>query len=122
MDELLTKLEKAGVNFEYLGKTSSELAEVASVFKDKTVVLTGKLNQYTRSEAKKQIENLGGKVTESVSKNTDIVVAGEDAGSKLTKAQDLNVTVWQEDQMVEALENSSTKKNNNVNFFLIIIQ
>ncbi|GBD68298.1 NAD(+)-dependent DNA ligase [Tetragenococcus halophilus subsp. halophilus] len=108
MDELLTKLEKAGVNFEYLGKTSSELAEVTSVFKDKTVVLTGKLNQYTRSEAKKQIENLGGKVTESVSKNTDIVVAGEDAGSKLTKAQDLNVTVWQEDQMVEALENSST--------------
>ncbi|MEL5941248.1 BRCT domain-containing protein, partial [Tetragenococcus halophilus] len=108
MDELLNKLEKAGVNFEYLGKTSSELAEVASVFKDKTIVLTGKLNQYTRSEAKKQIENLGGKVTESVSKNTDIVVAGEDAGSKLTKAQDLNVTVWQEDQMVEALENSST--------------
>lgn len=108
VDDLLNKLEKANVNFDYLGKTTSELAEVDSVFKDKTIVLTGKLNQYTRSEAKQCIENLGGKVTESVSKNTDIVVAGEDAGSKLTKAQDLNVTVWNEDQMVEAFEDRST--------------
>lgn len=108
VDELLNKLEKAGVNFDYLGKTSSELAEVDSAFKDQTVVLTGKLNRYTRSEAKSRIENLGGKVTESVSQSTDIVVAGEDAGSKLTKAQDLNITVWDEDQMVEAFEDSST--------------
>jgi len=108
VDDLLNKLEKAGVNFDYLGKTSSELAEVESEFKDKTVVLTGKLNQYTRSEAKKSIENLGGKVTESVSQNTDIVVAGEDAGSKLTKAQDLDITIWDEDQMIRAFENSST--------------
>jgi len=108
VDELLNKLEKAGVNFDYLGKTSSELAEVDSVFKDQTVVLTGKLNHYTRADAKSRIENLGGKVTESVSQSTDIVVAGEDAGSKLTKAQDLNITVWNEDQMVEAFEDSST--------------
>ncbi|WP_331279476.1 BRCT domain-containing protein, partial [Tetragenococcus muriaticus] len=89
-------------------KPSSELAEVDSVFKDQTVVLTGKLNHYTRADAKNRIENLGGKVTESVSQSTDIVVAGEDAGSKLTKAQDLNITVWNEDQMVEAFEDSST--------------
>lgn len=108
VDELLHKLEKTGVNFDYLGKTSSELAEVDSVFKDQTVVLTGKLNRYTRSEAKNRIENLGGKVTESVSQSTDIVVAGEDAGSKLTKAQDLNITVWSEDQMIEAFTDSST--------------
>lgn len=108
VDDLLSKLEKAGVNFDYLGKTSSELAEVESPFKDKTVVLTGRLNRYTRAEAKRRIEDLGGKVTESVSQSTSIVVAGEDAGSKLTKAQDLNVTVWDEDQMIEAIENSST--------------
>ncbi|MDN6250798.1 MAG: NAD-dependent DNA ligase LigA, partial [Tetragenococcus koreensis] len=104
--ELLTKLEKAGVNFDYLGKTSSEMEKIESPFKDKTVVLTGKLNRYTRPEAKNQIEGLGGKVTGSVSQSTDIVVAGEDAGSKLSKAQELGVTVWNEDQMIEAFENS----------------
>jgi DNA ligase (NAD+) len=75
-------------------------------FKDKTVVLTGKLTRYTREEAKAMIENLGGKVTGSVSKKTDIVVAGEEAGSKLTKAQDLGVDVWTEEEMNEALAES----------------
>nr|MDK7249186.1 hypothetical protein [Corynebacterium amycolatum] len=69
-------------------------------------VLTGKLTQYTREEAKEKIENLGGKVTGSVSKKTDIVVAGEDAGSKLTKAESLGVTVWNEQEMVDALDAS----------------
>jgi DNA ligase (NAD+) len=82
------------------------LEEVESPFKEKTVVLTGKLSHFTREEAKERIENLGGKVTGSVSKKTDIVVAGEEAGSKLTKAQSLGVTVWDEAQMVAAIEGS----------------
>ena len=104
--ELMAELEKAQVNLTYKGLRTEQLAEVESPFKDKTVVLTGKLTQYTREEAKEKIENLGGKVTGSVSKKTDIVVAGEDAGSKLTKAESLGVSVWNEQEMVDALDAS----------------
>lgn len=104
--DLLDELEKAGVNFDYLGLKNEELSAIDSPFKGKTVVLTGKLTHFTREEAKERIENLGGKVTGSVSKKTDIVVAGEEAGSKLTKAQSLGITVWEENQMVAAIEGS----------------
>lgn len=105
--ELVAELKRAGVNTDYLGQTAADLASVESPFKDKVIVLTGKLTHFNRNEAKEKIEALGGKVTGSVSKKTDVVVAGEDAGSKLEKAEKLEITVWNETQMVEAIENST---------------
>ena len=104
--DLMSELKQAGVNFEYKGIRSSQIETIESPFKEKTVVLTGKLTRFTREEAKETIENLGGKVTGSVSKKTDIVVAGEDAGSKLTKAQELGIDVWSEEKMAEAFADS----------------
>ena len=104
---LVEELKRAEINLSYLGQTKEDLSQVDSPFKDKVVVLTGKLTHFNRNEAKEKIEALGGKVTGSVSKKTDIVVAGEEAGSKLEKAEKLEITVWDEAQMVEAIENST---------------
>lgn len=104
--ELMQELADRGVNLTYKGIRASQLAEVESPFKDKTIVLTGKLIDYNREEAKEKIQNLGGKVTGSVSKKTDLVIAGEDAGSKLTKAESLGIEVWNERQMIDAIEES----------------
>ena len=90
--ELLHELKNAGVNFAYLGKKVSKDVQLAGL----TVVLTGKLERLTRNEAKEKLQDLGAKVTNSVSKKTDIVVAGTDAGSKLTKAQALGIDVRDE--------------------------
>jgi DNA ligase (NAD+) len=73
------------------------------VFAGKTLVLTGTLTTMTRSEAKKQLLSLGAKVTGSVSKNTDYLVAGTQAGSKLAKAKDLGVPVLDEDRFLALL-------------------
>jgi len=102
--DLLAELKDLNLNMEYKGPKKN-VVEEDSIFTGKTVVLTGKMEHFTRSEAKEQIEALGGKVTGSVSKKTDIVIAGEDAGSKYDKALDLGVTIWDEQQLKEALDN-----------------
>ena len=89
---LLDELKEAGVNLDYKGQTVVADAALSGL----TVVLTGKLERLTRSEAKSKLESLGAKVTGSVSKKTNLVVAGADAGSKLQKAKDLGIEVRDE--------------------------
>jgi DNA ligase (NAD+) len=101
---LINELKNAGVTMTYLGPDPEAAAQSDSPFNGKTVVLTGKLTQMTRTEAKEAIEQRGGKVTGSVSASTDLVVAGEAAGSKLKKAQDLQIDVWDETHFVETLK------------------
>ncbi len=96
VDKLLEELTSYNVNFNYLGKRVSTDAQLSGL----TVVLTGKLEKMTRNEAKEKLQNLGAKVTRSVSKKTDLIVAGSDAGSKLTKAQDLGITIQDEDWLL----------------------
>ncbi|MCF7925094.1 MAG: NAD-dependent DNA ligase LigA [Candidatus Izimaplasma sp.] len=90
--DMIETLQELGVNTTY--HTSKQ--QIKEQFKDKTFVLTGKLELYTRKEAKSLIESFGGKVTSSVSNNTDVLVAGKEAGSKLNKAQQLDVNVIDE--------------------------
>ena len=100
--KLIDELRDAGVNFDYLGATTP--ANPESEWNGRRVVLTGKLENMTRGEAKTWLEDHGAKVTGSVSKKTDIVIAGTAAGSKLTKAQDLGITVWDEARFAQAMK------------------
>jgi DNA ligase (NAD+) len=102
VQDLIKRLENLGVNLAYTGK-KVDLSNLNHVLTGKTVVLTGKLEQLTRQEAKEKIELVGGTVAGSVSKKTDIVIAGEDAGSKLDKAQTLGIPVWDENRLIEEL-------------------
>ncbi|PLT33306.1 NAD-dependent DNA ligase LigA [Bacillus sp. V5-8f] len=102
--ELISELKAAGVNMGYKGARPVSEQDSDSFFAGKTVVLTGKLEQLTRNEAKEKLEELGANVTGSVSKKTDLVIAGEDAGSKLAKAQDLGIEVWDEERLVRELK------------------
>jgi len=101
--ELIQKLKLQEVNMSYKGIQPSSI-NMESPFAGKTVVLTGKLEQMTRSEAKKQLEALGANVAGSVSKNTDLVIAGEAAGSKLDQAKKHNIEVWNEERMLQELK------------------
>ena len=96
--DLIQKLKEAGVNLR-----AKEKENIDNRFEGKTFVLTGTLTQYTRGEASNLIEQLGGKTTSTVSKKTNYVLAGEEAGSKLTKAQNLGITVLTEAEFQEMI-------------------
>ncbi|MDY0410585.1 helix-hairpin-helix domain-containing protein [Paracerasibacillus soli] len=100
---MIQALKELGLNMTYKGPKRTE-NETITIFTDKTFVLTGKLEQFTRKEAKERIEGLGGNVTGSVSNNTDVVVAGEAAGSKYDQAIKLGITIWDEEQLKQSLE------------------
>lgn len=101
--ELMSQLKERQVNLTYLQANSTVPEEVATEFAGKTIVLTGKLEKYSRNELKQQLELLGAKVTGSVSSNTDLLVAGESAGSKLTRAQELDIEIWNEEKLLTHL-------------------
>ena len=96
---LINNLKEVGVNTVYL----KEVISSDTLFSGRTFVLTGSLDNFTRDEAKKRIEALGGKVSSSVSKKTNYVVAGDEAGSKLTKAKDLGVNILNEEEFIKML-------------------
>ena len=97
--DLIEKLKQAGVN-----TNAIEEENIDNRFEGKSFVLTGSLEKYTRKEAEELIEKFGGKTSSSVSKKTDYVLAGEDAGSKLTKAQSLGVAIISEDDFSEMIK------------------
>ncbi|ARJ13630.1 NAD-dependent DNA ligase LigA [Staphylococcus lugdunensis] len=99
IQSLISKLANKDVNMTFKGVKISELAGHPE-FQDKTIVLTGKLEQMTRKEAADWLQLQGAKVTNSVTKNTDLVIAGEDAGSKLTKAQKFGTEIWSESDFI----------------------
>ena len=97
--QLVKDLKSEGINLEYLGNDSEEITP----FTGKTFVLTGGLNDYTRDEAREIIESNGGNVSGSVSKKTNVVIAGVDPGSKYSKAVELGIEIWDEDKFKEVL-------------------
>ncbi|QCX33093.1 NAD-dependent DNA ligase LigA [Caloramator sp. E03] len=96
---LIEKFKNAGINFELLEKEDNK----NKIFEGLTFVLTGSLSRYTRKEAESIIESLGGKVSSSVSKKTNYVLAGEDAGSKLKKAQELQIKIISENEFEDMI-------------------
>ena len=98
-NKVLSNLKEIGLNTKYLGKEK----QLDENFYNKTFVLTGTLDKLTREEASIRIEELGGKTSTSVSKKTSVVVAGHDAGSKLIKANELGITIWNEEELISKL-------------------
>ena len=113
MKDLIERLYKYGLNMNYETKKS-----ISNIFEGKTFVLTGTLPTMKRSEAKALIESFGGKVSGSVSKKTSYVVAGDEAGSKLDKANSLGIAVLTESELIEMTkaetsDNLGDNKNEN---------
>ncbi|MDN6542990.1 MAG: NAD-dependent DNA ligase LigA, partial [Lentilactobacillus parabuchneri] len=101
--QLIQQLKQVGVNMDYLGVSDEELENSDSFFTGKKFVLTGKLQQITRPDATSWLEDHGASVSISVSKNTDIVVVGEDPGSKYDKAKSLGIETWDETRFHQAM-------------------
>jgi DNA ligase (NAD+) len=97
---LIDELKTLGVNMVYTGEKIEEKEE----FSNKTFVITGTLTNYTRDEVKRIIESFGGRTSESVSKKTDVVIVGDNPGSKYDKAQKLGITIWNDEEVNEILE------------------
>lgn len=97
--EMINSLKELGLNMDYLGPE----VVIDSDFENKTFVLTGTLSKLTRDEAGLEIENRGGKVTNSVTKKTDVVIVGVNPGSKFEKAKQLNIEIWQEEDLISKL-------------------
>lgn len=108
VQSLLEQLVLAGVNMRYTGPTTEQVAAAVSPFNGQTIVLTGTLTNYKRSALSRQLQDLGAKVTSSVSQKTDLVIAGAEAGSKYAKAQQLGITIWDETQLQQALAQSES--------------
>jgi DNA ligase (NAD+) len=101
--EAFERLHEVGVDLSSKDYVDTD-SMIESPFSGKTVVLTGSLEAFTRTELSERLESLGAKVTGSVSKSTDLLIAGEKAGSKLTKAQSLGIEVWNEAKLQEILD------------------
>ena len=97
--DLIAKLRNAGINFEQVEEENSD-----NRFEGKIFVLTGALDKYSRKEAEEIIEKFGGKTSSSVSKKTSYVLAGEDSGSKLVKANELGIPVISENDFEEMIK------------------
>lgn len=110
--QLIQQLEDRQVNMSFLQATETVDEDLASKFSEKVIVLTGTLEHFSRKDLKSELELLGAKVTGSVSGNTDLLIAGENAGSKLTKAQELKIEIWDEEQLLNefGLKAGSEKK------------
>lgn len=110
--QLIQQLEDRQVNMSFLQATETVDEDLASKFSEKVIVLTGTLEHFSRKDLKSELELLGAKVTGSVSGNTDLLIAGENAGSKLTKAQELKIKIWDEEQLLNefGLKAGSEKK------------
>lgn len=102
-EDITEQLKQVGMNMNYL-RPDYNLNEL---FQDKTFVLTGTLENMGRKEAQELIEQMGGKNTSSVSKNTDVVIVGSNPGSKLTKAQNLGITIWNEEEFERNVSNGN---------------
>jgi NAD-dependent DNA ligase (contains BRCT domain type II) len=100
--KLINELKSVSINMNFIGSSNSN--ETNSHFTDKIIVITGTLQNYKRSQLSEKLENLGAKVTSSVTKKTDILIAGEKAGSKLTKAQQLGTQIIDETTLSEYLD------------------
>ncbi len=103
---IINDLKKLNVNMNYIGEEEKEHEEITS----KRFVITGTLSKYSRDEIKKIIESYGGLTSDSVSKKTDIVIVGENPGSKYEKAKSLNITIWKEEDLLK--RNDIFKKMN----------